>query len=66
MTKFSPLPHPGHLGSDYTPSLTGKRILIVDDSAALGYLGGDEIGERYRRTKSCTELNPSSLALRRH
>jgi response regulator RpfG family c-di-GMP phosphodiesterase len=34
MTKFSPLPHPGHLGSDYTPSLTGKRILIVDDSAA--------------------------------
>ena len=34
MTKFSPLPHPGHLGADYTPSLTGKRILIVDDSAA--------------------------------
>ena len=34
MTKFSPLPHTGHLGSDIAPALTGKRVLIVDDSAA--------------------------------
>ncbi len=34
MTKFSPLPQPGHLGSDNAPTLTGKRVLIVDDSAA--------------------------------
>lgn len=34
MTKFSPLPHPGHHGSDSAPALAGKRVLIVDDSAA--------------------------------
>lgn len=34
MTKFSPLPHPGHHGSDSAAALAGKRVLIVDDSAA--------------------------------
>lgn len=34
MTKFSPLPHPGHHGSDSAPALAGKCVLIVDDSAA--------------------------------
>ncbi len=34
MTKFSPLPHPGHHGSDSASALAGKRVLIVDDSAA--------------------------------
>lgn len=34
MTKFSPLPHPGHHGSDSAPALANKRVLIVDDSAA--------------------------------
>ena len=34
MTKFSPLPHPGHHGSDSAQALAGKRVLIVDDSAA--------------------------------
>lgn len=34
MTKFSPLPHPGHHGSDSALALAGKRVLIVDDSAA--------------------------------
>lgn len=34
MTKFSPLPHTGHHGSDSALALAGKRVLIVDDSAA--------------------------------
>lgn len=34
MTKFSPLPQPGSPGSDIAPALAGKRLLIVDDSAA--------------------------------
>lgn len=34
MTKFSPLPQPDQPGPDIAPALTGKRVLIVDDSAA--------------------------------
>ncbi len=34
MTKFSPLPQTGNHGSKRPPSLMGRRILIVDDSAA--------------------------------
>ena len=34
MTKFSPLPQAPQQGSDIAPALVGKRVLIVDDSAA--------------------------------